>query len=431
MAEQRVVVTGMGVVSPLGNDVDTLWDGLCNGRSGIGKNTWSALERIRQDYHPKNPTYDPASDGLENTIAGEVTFDPLHWMDKHEAHHMDPVVQYAVAAIKQAIAQSGLSLDEIDKDRMGIFMGTGIGGLSTLEYQDRILREKGAHYVSPNLIYMIMPSAIGTTLGRMLGCHRSTTHTAACASSTIAIGEAFRAVRRGDIDVAIAGGAETVITPLCYGGFKKMRAFSPRTDDPGHRSRPFDRDRDGFTLSEGAGAILIVSYAYAMKYGLPIFAEIGGYGRTQDAYHATAPHPKGTYAAQAIRSALTDANIKLDGVTYVNAHGTSTKLNDEVEVRTLIEVFGEYLAARLPVSSSKGALGHTIGAAGAIETIVCIMTGLSGLAHPTANLDNIDPECEGVDHIRGTPRRIPPGAMLKTSFGFGGENAALIILPAP
>ena len=424
MEQPKVFIVGMGVVSPLGG-LDRMWRGLLsNDTSGIGINTFNTFRTVFEEYNP-------ASDGLEKTIAAQVRdFNVLDYMDRKEARQIDPYCQFALVTAMQAVTQSGLRIDQMDGNRMGVFIGTGEGGLCTLEYQSRILAKKGANGVSPRLVPMVMPSSAVGIIASRYGCHGPcNTYNAACASGIVGIGEAFWSIRRGEIDVAIAGGSEAVNTPLCYSGFMNMRALSAFTDDPTRQSRPFDRDRKGFVLGEGAGMFLLVSSAIAARYDLRILGEIVGYGRTQDAYDITAPHPEGTYAAGAIQAALNDARIGIDEITYFNAHGTGTRLNDRTEVKAFRTIFGDR-AARIPTSATKSMIGHGMGAGGAIEIAACVMTGIDKAAHPTANLDNIAIECEGVDHIRGVPRHIPRGAILKTSFGFSGQNTAIILMSA-
>lgn len=423
MHQHKVWVVGMGVVSSLG-DLNSIWYGLLAGKSGVAHNHFTTFRRVHESY-------DPAEDGLENTIAAEVLdFDPLDYMDKKDARRMDPVSQFAMAAAQPAFARSGLRITSELADRTGVFIGTGEGGLSTLEYQYHRLKSGGSRRVSPLLIPMVMPNAAADHVASSYGLHGpSDTYAAACASGIVAIGEAFRKIRNGEIDAAFAGGSEAVITPTCVSGFRNMHALSPRTNNPQCRSRPFDQDRDGFVMGEGAGMLILVSAELGVAQGLVPLAEIVGYGRTRDGHHITEPHPQGIYAIKAVEQALRDARIGTDEVVYINPHGTGTPLNDGCEAAVYRRIFGEERAAKIPISSSKSMLGHAIGAAGAIETVICVLTIMNGRAHSTINLDTVALECEGLDYIRGTPREIPRGAVLNTAFGFGGENAALILAP--
>lgn len=422
MERKRVGVLGMGVVTPLGITVEGMWRNLLGGVSGVGLNTFHTFSSVAGEF-------DPAALGLKETVAAEVKdFKPQQLKNWEDIRHEEPFSWFACAAADQAMAQAGLVITDAIRDRVAVVIGTGMGGLTTLEDQHRILREEGARRVSPFLIPRIMPNAAAGVVARRFGCcGPSVTHAGACATGAVAIGEALCMIREGRADVAIAGGSEAVITPLNVAGFVKMRALAKRTDDPQRRSRPFDRDRDGFVIGEGAGIMILVSYEFAAEYGLTPLAQIAGYGLTQDAYHVTAPHPEGIHAARAMRLALQDAGVESDEVVYINPHSTGTSA-DSIETLAIKAVFGKR-AAHIPISSSKSMLGHLIGAAGTVEAIIGVMTLLEGKAHPAINLENVDPKCTGLDHILGGPRAIPPGPILTNSFGFGGSNAVLVLRP--
>ena len=426
MERNRVYVVGMGVVTPIGNTVEDMWDNLLNGVSGTGLNTFSTY-----GYGLKN--FNPAVAGLEKIVTAEVkNFNPLDWMDKKTIRREPPFCWFALAAAIQALRQANLKISDSIRTRMPVFMGSGIGGLITLEHQHTILMQQGAEHVSALTIPRIMANAATSLIARELGCNgQGGTPVSACATGADAIGQAFRLIQHGYADVAIAGGTEAVITPLSLAGFNKMHALaewdSEGSYDPEHLSRPFDLNRKGFVMAEGAGALVLASAEFVTQYNLNALAQIAGYASTQDAYHVTAPDPNGTYAAMAMQRALQDGRIRIDEVAYINPHGTGTPAGDPTEVRAIKNVFGDY-AAHIPISSSKCMLGHMVGAAGAVEAIICILTLLHQKAHMATNLDHVDPECAGLNYILEKPHIISHGAAISNSFGFGGLNTTLVFL---
>lgn len=426
MERNRVYVVGMGVVTPIGITVQDLWRNLLDGVSGAGLNTFKTYGYGLKDFNPSIP-------GLEHMVTAEVkNFDPLDWMDKKTVRREPPFCWFAYAATKQALMQANIKITDSLRSRMIVCIGSGIGGLITFEHEHTVLMEQGAKRVSALLVPRMMANAATSIVARDIGCNGACmTPVSACATGADAIGQAFRLIQHGYADIAVAGGTEAVITPLSLAGFKNMRALAELTQqvsDPQCLSRPFDRDRNGFVMGEGAGVLILTSHDIVIQHNLIPLAEIAGYASTQDAYHVTDPDPEGTYAAMAMHLALQDAGVAPNEVVYINPHGTATPTGDPVEVRAIKNVFGD-LAAHIPISSSKGKLGHMVGAAGAVEAIICILTILHGKAHMAVNLDNIDEECKGLDHILKEPRIIPHGAILSNSFGFGGLNAALIFLP--
>lgn len=426
MERNRVYVVGMGVVTPIGITVESMWDNLLNGVSGTRLNTFHTY-----GYGIKE--FNPVISGLENIVTAEVKdFNPLDWMDKKTVHREPPFCWFALAAARQAIAQANFKITDSIRDRMIVFIGSGIGGLITLEYEHAVLMQEGADHVSAFTIPRIMANAATSIVARDVGCNGpGGAPVSACATGADAIGQAFRLIQHGYADIAIAGGTEAVITPLSLAGFNNMHALAQWSakspHQPEHSSRPFDRDRNGFVMGEGAGVVVLASSEFVMQYNLNPLAEIAGYASTQDAYHVTAPDPNGIHAARAMRLALQDAHVLSHEVAYINPHGTATPTGDPIEVRAIKSVFGD-LAARIPISSSKGMLGHMVGAAGAVEAIISILTLLYGKAHMAINLDNIDSECTGLNHILGESRIISSGAALSNSFGFGGLNATLVFL---
>lgn len=423
MEPSRVYVIGMGVVTPIGITIETMWNNLLNGVSGARLNTFNTYGYGLKDFNSAIP-------GLENMVTAEVkNFDPLDWMDKKTAHREPPFCWFALAAAIQAVKQANIKITDAIRRRIPVVMGSGIGGLITLEHEHTILMQKGAAQVSAFTIPRIMANAATSLIARYFGFNGAGgTPVSACATGADAIGQAFRLIQHGYADVAIAGGSEAVITPLGLAGFKNMHALAELTEcvsNPQHLSRPFDRDRNGFVMGEGAGAIVLASSAFVIQHNLNALAEITGYASTQDAHHITAPEPKGTYAAMAMQLALEDAHTAPSNVVYINPHGTSTPTGDPIEACAIKNVFGD-LAPYIPISSSKGPLGHMIGAAGAVEAIVCILTLLHGKAHMAINLDTIDEQCTGLDHILEKPRIIPQGSAISNSFGFGGLNTTLV-----
>lgn len=406
--KHRVVVTGMGVVTSLGTDLPTFWDNLMNGKSGV-----STIE---------------AFDTTEYTtkIAAEIkNFEAADYMDKKEARKMDRFVQFGVAASKLAMEDSGLIIGEnADPERVGVVVGSGIGGLGTWEDQHTILMEKGPRRVSPFFIPMMIANMASGQVSIITGAKGpNTAAVSACASGSNAIGDSFKMIQRGDADAMICGGAEATIRPVGMAGFCAMRAMSTRNDEPEKASRPFDSDRDGFVMGEGAGILILESLEHAEQRGAEIYAEVIGYGMSGDAHHMTDPDPDG--AARCMKKALNDAGINPEDVQYINAHGTSTGAGDKSETTAIKKAFGEH-AYRLAVSSTKSMTGHLLGAAGGVEAVVIGLTLKNGIIPPTMNLDNQDPELD-LDYVPNTPRKADVTVALSNSFGFGGHNATIIM----
>ena len=406
---RRVVVTGMGVVSPLGSSVDEFWGGLTEGRSGIGPITLA----------------DTSS--FPSKIAGEVSdFDPTQYMDKREARRMARFSQLAVAAAGMAIEDAGLDLSREDEGRVGIVMGNGNGGFPTTEENARTLVRRGGMKTSPYFIPMILPNMAAANVSRAYGIKGYTsTIITACAAGTQGVGEAVEVVRRGTADVMFGGGCEAGICELGLGGFNTIHALSRFQGDPSLASRPFDAERDGFVPAEGAGVLVLESLEHALDRGANILAEMMGQGVSSDAYHAVQPEENGAGAARAIEFALADARIAPDEVDYINAHGTSTPLNDLAETLAIKRAFGRR-AYEVPISSTKSMIGHALGAAGAIEAIASVATILNGEIHPTINYTHPDPECD-LDYVPNTARKQGVDTVLSNSFGFGGQNAVLVM----
>ena len=407
---RRVVITGMGLVSPLGNDLKSFWDNLSNGRSGIGPIT----------------LFDVAQ--YDCRIAGEVkNFDPAAWFNNpRDARRSDRFTQLAVAAAKMALADSGLALPAANPDRIGVMVGSGIGGLKTMEDQHTILMNRGPSRISPFMIPMLisnMASGIISMEHGLQGPNYATV--SACATSAHGIGEAWRMIREGDADAFVAGGSEAAIVPLGIGGFGAMKALSTRNDEPTRASRPFDKGRDGFVMGEGAGILVMEELEHAKARGANIYAEIAGYGLSADAYHMTTPLENGEGAQRCMRMALKKAGLNPEQVDYVNAHGTSTPVGDLCETRAVKAVFGQH-AHQLSVSSTKSMTGHLLGAAGVVESIACIMAIQNSLVPPTINLENPEEECD-LDFTALTAKERKIRVAVNNSFGFGGHNATLII----
>ena len=404
---RRVVITGLGAVTPLGNDVATLWDSLVQGRSGIARIT----------------RFDPT--GFETQIAGEVRgFDPKKYMDHKELRRSDRFTQLAVGAATEAIEDARLDVTK-DSERIGAAIATGVGGLETLVEQVIVMRERGPSRLSPFLVPMLMANAASAQISMQFGVKGpSLTHVSACASSAHALGESGAIIQREQADVMIVGGAEAAVLPVSIGAFCSMHAMSRRNDEPQRACRPFDKDRDGFVLSEGAGALILEELERARARGAPIYAELIGYGATADAYHITSPSPEGEGNARAMRMAIDDAGIDPSEVQYINAHGTSTPYNDREETRAIKAVFGDH-AYKLAVSSTKSMTGHLLGAAGAIEAIACILAIRDGCLPPTINYETPDPDCD-LDYVPNRARAMALRVALSNSMGFGGHNASLI-----
>ncbi len=414
MDSRRVVITGIGAVSCVGNDVQSLWDAVVNGRCGLGK-----VERFDLSAY-------------RTQIAGEVkNFDPTLYMTEKEARRMDDFALYAIAAADEAMKNAGLPLDlrdgsVVNPDRVGVCIGSGIGGMRTLEKQCEVLLTKGPGRVSPFLIPMMISDMGSGSVSMRYGAKGPNfTAVSACASAAHSIGEAYRAVLSGDADMMISGGAEASVSRLGFAGFCSEKAMSQRNDDPLHAIRPFDKDRDGFVMSEGAGILILEELEHARRRGAPILAELIGYGATGDAYHITSPAPGGEGAARALNMALRNAGLNPEQVDYVNAHGTSTTLNDMYETQALKSVFGDK-AGSVAISSTKGTIGHALGAAGGLETIICALSIQHGIIPPTINYETPDPECD-LDYTPNTAREKSVNVAVNTNLGFGGHNAALIL----
>ncbi|MBM3942178.1 MAG: beta-ketoacyl-ACP synthase II [SAR202 cluster bacterium] len=408
MERKRVVITGMGAVTPLGQGVETFWSNLVAGKSGVGPMTLC------------DPTVYPCR------ISGEVRdFDPAAYLDVKEARRMARFSQLAVAAAQMAVASAQLDTSKEDSYRVGVVLGNGNGGFPTLEENCRILASRGGMRMSPFFFPMILPNMAAANVSRLVGAHGySSTATTACAASNQAMGEALEAIRRGAADVMLAGGAEAGISLLGLSGFAVMRALSTRNEEPERASRPFDAGRDGFVPSEGAALLVLESLEHAQGRGANILAELAGFGSTSDAGHLVQPEETGASAAAAMRLALADAGVTLAQVDYINAHGTSTPLNDAVETAAIKRLFGD-LAYKIPVSSTKSMIGHSLGAAGSLEAVACVKTINSGMIHPTINYETPDPACD-LDYVPNQAREKDVAVALSNAFGFGGQNACLV-----
>ncbi len=404
---RRIVVTGLGLVTPLGTGVDKSWAALCDGQSGIGRIT----------------RFDPT--GYDAQIAGEVKdFDPAHFIEKKEVKKMDRFIHFAVGAAHMAVDDAGLKVDQEEAIKVGVYIGSGIGGLGAIEHYHDVLKEKGPGRVSPFFIPMtIINLASGQVAIRIGAKGPNSCAVTACATGNHCIGDAFRLIQRGDADVMVAGGAEAAVTPLGVAGFAAAKALSFRNDEPTRASRPFDHDRDGFVLGEGAGVVVLEEREHALRRGARIYAELIGYGMNSDAYHITAPPEEGEGAVRCMQLALNDAGIEKERIGYINAHGTST-MADAIETRAIKTVFGDQ-AYRIPVSSTKSMTGHLLGAAGGIEAVFSILALHHGVLPPTTNLEHPDPACD-LDYVPNKARRVSIEAALSNSFGFGGVNACLI-----
>jgi 3-oxoacyl-[acyl-carrier-protein] synthase II len=409
MMKRRVVVTGFGVVSPVGIGIDEVWESLINGRSGAGPVTHFDASnyacRIAAEVKNLDPHLDPS--------------------DK-ELSRCDPFVRFALVAAKLALEHSGLELDKEDLDRFGSIVGSGIGGLQILETQKEILMEKGPRRVSPFLIPMMIGNMASGMISMRHGLRGpNTSVVTACATGNHCIGDAFNVIRRDEADLMVAGGTEAAITPLGLSGFGNMKALATHwNDDPTHASRPFDKDRDGFLMGEGSAILVLEELEHARKRNAVVYAEIVGYGMTADAFHVSQPAPEGRGGREAMRRALRDAGISPEEVDYINAHGTSTPVGDVAEAQAVNALFGEH-AKKVAVSSTKSMTGHLLGAAGALESCVCVKTITEGIIPPTINLDNQDPECR-IDCVPNTARKARVSVALNNSFGFGGQNCVLV-----
>jgi len=405
--KRRVVVTGLGLITPLGTGVEKTWNALCAGKSGIRRIT----------------KFDPSGHACQ--IAGEVTdFDPADYIEKKEIKKMDTFIHYAVAASQMAVDDAGFKVTPENADRVGVYIGSGIGGLPAIEAFHKVLLEKGPDRVSPFFIPMVIINLASGQVSMRLGARGpNSCAVTACATGNHCIGDAFRLIERGDADVMIAGGAEAAITPLCVAGFASARALSTRNDQPERASRPFDKERDGFVLGEGAGVLVLEELELARRRGARIYAEIVGYGMTADAYHITAPPEDGHGAVRCMRRALEDAALAPVAIEYVNAHATST-MADRIETSAVKQVFGDH-ARRLAVSSTKSMTGHLLGAAGGVEAVFSVLAIHRGILPPTINQEVPDPECD-LDYVPNVARRAEVHTVLSNSFGFGGVNACLI-----
>ncbi len=407
--KRRVVVTGIGLVTPLGTGVDKTWEALVAGRSGIGPIT----------------RFDTADYGVR--IAAEVgDFNAGDYLDPKVAKHMDIFVQYAVAAARMAVDDSGLEITDDLRNRVGVVTGNGIGGLPTIEKYHQVLLNRGPKRVTPFFIPMVISNMSAGHVSIALGAAGpNLSLTTACAAGTHAVGEAFHMIASGICDFAVTGGSESTVCPMAVSGFAAMKALSARNDDPAAASRPFDRDRDGFIIAEGGGMMVLEELEHAKTRGAEIYAEVAGFGMSGDAYHMAAPPADGNGAVRAMRAALDDAEMNPDGIDYINAHGTSTPLNDRVETLAIKEVFGDQ-AGKLAISSTKSMIGHMLGGAGGVESVFLAKIIKEQLMPPTINLDNPDPDCD-LDYIPNQAREGGIRAAISNSFGFGGTNAVILM----
>jgi len=406
---KRVVVTGLGCVSPVGNNVNETWQALLAGKSGAAAIT----------------TFDASAH--KTRFAAEVKgFDPTALFGTRDARKMDRFTQFATAAALEALAHSNLTIDESNRDRVGILIGTGIGGINTLIEQYEIMKQRGPDRVSPFLIPMMISDGAAGNIAIRVGARGPNMSLAtACASGTNALGEAVEMIRRGAADVMIAGAAEAAINAIAMAGMNVMTALSTRNDEPQKASRPFDKDRDGFVMAEGAGILILESLEYAQARGATILCEFTGYGTTDDAHHISAPAEDGAGAVNSMRLAAESAGLRLDEIDYINAHGTSTYLNDKSETTAIKTLFGAQ-AYKIPVSSTKSMTGHLLGASGALEAVISSMVIMENILPPTMNYETPDPVCD-LDYVPNQPRKAEPRNVMSNSFGFGGHNATLIL----
>ncbi|MBP6962796.1 MAG: beta-ketoacyl-ACP synthase II [Armatimonadetes bacterium] len=408
MDRRRVAVTGMGAITPIGHGHEAFWKALLGGVSGAGPIThFDASEYTTR-------------------IAAEVNdFDPEQYMERKEARRMDRFVQFSVAATRLAIEDSRLDLESTDLDRVGVLIGSGIGGTNTWEEQHRTLLERGPGRVSPFFVPMLISDMASGQISIIYGAKGPNfAVVTACATATHAIGEAAEIIRRGAADVMIAGGSEAAIAPLSVAGFCSMKALSTRNDDPARASRPFDLNRDGFVMGEGAGTLILEALDHARARGASIYGELIGYGMSGDAFHITAPAPEGEGAARSMAAAISNAGLKPADIDYINAHGTSTDANDKLETAAIKTVFGAH-APKVPISATKSMTGHLLGAGGAVESIACLCAIRDGIVHPTINYETPDPECD-LDYVPNTARKLDVRVAMSNSFGFGGHNATLV-----
>src|SRR5512139_3777516 len=405
---RRVVITGMGCISPVGNNVADTWKSLLEGRSGA-----ATITRFDTSQH-------------KTKFAAEVKdFDAAAVFGTKDARRMDRFTQFAIATGMEALAQSGLTIDDSNRDRIGVVIGTGIGGISTLIEQWEVMRERGADRVSPFLVPMMISDSAPGMLAIRFGVRGPNMAIAtACASGNNAIGEAMEMIRRGAADAMIAGGSEAALVPVAMAGMNVMTALSTRNDDPLTASRPFDKERDGFLMGEGAGILILELLEHALTRGATILCELSGYGTTDDAHHISAPAENGAGAALSMKLALENAGLATEDISYINAHGTSTQLNDKSETAAIKTVFGEQ-AYQIPISSTKSMTGHLLGASGALEAAICVKVIQEGIIPPTINQEYPDPECD-LDYVPNTSRHATVNTLMSNSFGFGGHNALII-----
>ena len=405
---EKVVVTGLGVVSPIGIGVEKFFESLKQGKNGISRIS----------------LFDPSLHSVQ--IAGEVKdFNPEDYVDKKDVKRLDRVQQFAFAAAKGAIEDSGLLFEKENTERIGVYVTSGVGGIRSIEDQVKVYYDRGPDRVSPFLITQLIIDAIPAYIAIKYGLKGDTlAAVAACASSGKTIGEAFYAIQRGDLDVVIAGGADAAITPVGVAAFASMRALSKRNDAPEKASRPFDKNRDGFVMGEGASILILESLSHAKSRGAKIYAELAGYGTSVDAYHITAPDPSGKQVERSMLMALQKAGLTVNDVDYINAHGTSTPLNDKNETFAIKEVFGDR-AYKIPVSSTKSMVGHLLGASSALESVATVLTINNGIIFPTINYEEADPDCD-LDYVPNVAREFNVKVALKNSFGFGGHNITLL-----
>lgn len=403
-----MVVTGVGLVIPNGIGVNIAWKNICEGKSGIGLIT-------RFD-----------TNGFETKIAGEVKdFNPELYIEKREIKKMDLFIQYAIAATQEAIGDAGLKIDSENSDRVGVIVGTGLGGLPSIEKYHKVLMERGPSRITPFFIPMLIANLASGQIAIQFGAKGpNTCVVTACATGAHCIGDAFRAIVYGDADAMITGGTEANITPLTIGGFNAMKAISTRNDEPEKACRPFEKNRDGFVVAEGAGILILEELQFALKRNARIYGELVGYGYTGDAYHITAPSPDGDGAVRCMRMALKDAGINPEEVDYINAHGTSTPLNDLTETIAIKKVFGEH-ARKIPISATKSMTGHLLGAAGSTEAIFTLLSIRDGIIPPTINYEEPDPQCD-LDYVPNVARQKSLNIAMSNAFGFGGTNATLV-----
>jgi 3-oxoacyl-[acyl-carrier-protein] synthase II len=408
MEQRRVVITGIGAITPIGLGVEGLWEGL--------RRRESAVRCITR--------FDPSM--FKSRIAGEVgEFFAADHMEERRSRRLDRFSQFSVAATRMALADAHLDPSREDPDRVGAMMGTALGGVAHGESQYRHFMTGGPRAVDPALALTVFAGAASCNIAIEFGfTGPNSTNGMSCASGAIAIGEGFRAIVRGEADVMVAGGAEAPLAPLCFGAFSIIRAMSTRNDDPSHASRPFDLGRDGFVMAEGAAVLVLEERSRALARGAPVYAEVCGFGLTNDAHHMTAPRPDGRQAARAMRNALAEGGVSPHEIGYINAHGSSTPLNDSTETISIKQVFGDH-AYRLAFSGTKGYYGHALGASGAIEAAICALASRRGWVPPTVNLDSPDPACD-LTHVTGAGLELAPDYLLSNSFGFGGINAALL-----